>query len=83
MYPLAVSPAPGPELLASLPLLGVDGTLRRAVYERSSVAGNVRAKSGTLTGVSVESLTVTAARVDGGTIGDFWTWVAARSPNCR
>jgi D-alanyl-D-alanine carboxypeptidase/D-alanyl-D-alanine-endopeptidase (penicillin-binding protein 4) len=40
----------GPELLAGLPLLGVDGTLR--YFKRATARGSVRAKTGTLAGTS-------------------------------
>ncbi|MCK5797171.1 MAG: D-alanyl-D-alanine carboxypeptidase, partial [Deltaproteobacteria bacterium] len=40
----------GPELIAALPLLGVDGTL--TAFRRSAARGQVRAKTGTLAGAT-------------------------------
>ena len=44
----------GPDLLASLPLAGLDGTLLRR-FEGSQATGFVRAKTGTLSGISALS----------------------------
>lgn len=40
------------ELLSALPLAGLDGTLQRRRFERSRIRARIRAKTGTLSGVS-------------------------------
>ena len=78
---LYFDPRVGPDLLQSLSVGGVDGTTRNR-FRGSSAAERVRAKTGTLNGVSCLS----------GYVGDNPTWwpspswwratVAARSPAC-
>lgn len=45
----------GPEALSALPLAGVDGTMRRRFSPESGALGLVRAKTGTLSGISALS----------------------------
>ncbi|MCB0362864.1 MAG: D-alanyl-D-alanine carboxypeptidase, partial [Bdellovibrionales bacterium] len=52
-----------PEFVSSLPILGVDGTLKSRMNQ-SSVKGWVRAKTGMLSGVA--GLAGYAGRMDGG-----------------
>ncbi len=52
---LARDLASGPEVLSALPLAGVDGTMRRRFSPESGAVGLVRAKTGTLSGISALS----------------------------
>jgi len=49
---LYYDPDVGPSLLSSLPIFGIDGTLKKAIFSGSPLVGRVRAKTGTLDGIS-------------------------------
>lgn len=49
---LYYDPDIGPSLISSLPIFGIDGTLKKAIFKGSPLVGRIRAKTGTLDGIS-------------------------------